>query len=105
MSTSNYNERTPKEMVSNHALRILKKLDFNRSAREEAMSLIERADKQGLLVKGTPKGLAAGVVYIAGILREDRATLDAIGNVVGLSSSTVSKNYIRLARGLGFSER
>jgi hypothetical protein len=32
-------------------------------------------------------------------------TLDTIGGVVGLSGSSVSKNYMVLARGLGFSER
>jgi len=105
MSTSNHNERTPKEMVTDHALRILKKLDCEKKVREEATSLIERASKKGLLAKGNPKALAAGAVYIACILQENRLTLDTIGGVVGLSGSTVSKNYITLARGLGFSER
>jgi transcription initiation factor TFIIIB Brf1 subunit/transcription initiation factor TFIIB len=69
------------------------------------MSLIDRADKKGLLKSGTPKALAAGVVYIACILQEDRMTLDTIGHVVNLSGSTVSKNYMTIARGLGFQER
>ncbi len=105
MSTSNYEEETPKEKVWNQAFKILKKLDCDKTVRQEAKDLIEPADKQGFLTKGTPKALAAGVVYIAGILREDRMTLDTIGNVVGLSGSTVSNNYMELARGLGFSER
>lgn len=105
MSASNYTKQTPKEKVSNHAFRILKKLGCDKTVREEAMSLIERADAQGLLAKGTPKGVASGVVYIACILREDRMTLDTIGNVVGLSGSTVGKNYMVLARGLGFADR
>ena len=105
MSSSNYTERTPKEKVSGHAFRILKKLDCNKSVREETMTLIERADNQGLLAKGIPKGLAAGVVYIACILREDRMILDTIGHVVGLSGSTVGKSYMILAQGLGFGER
>ena len=77
MSASNYTKQTPKEKVSNHAFRILKKLGCDKTVREEAMSLIERADAQGLLAKGTPKGVASGVVYIACILREDRMTLDS----------------------------
>jgi transcription initiation factor TFIIIB Brf1 subunit/transcription initiation factor TFIIB len=105
MSSSNYTERTQKEKVSGHAYKILKKLDCDKAVREETMTLIERADDQGLLAKGTPKGLAAGVVYIACILREDRMTLDTIGHVVGLSGSTVRKNYMILAKGLGFGER
>jgi transcription initiation factor TFIIIB Brf1 subunit/transcription initiation factor TFIIB len=105
MTTSNYTEKTPEEKVSAHALRILKKLDCDRTVREEAISLIERAASRSLLTKGTPKGLAAGVVYIACILREDRMTLDTIGSVVSLSGSTVSKYYMDLARGLGFPER
>jgi len=105
MSTSNYEQETPKEKVWNHAFRILKKLDCDKTVREEAKSLIERADERGLLENGTPKALAAGVVYIAGILREDRMTLETIGNTVGLSGSTVGKNYMVIARGLGFSER
>ena len=105
MSTSNYNEKNLKEMVFDHALRILKELDCDTNVREEAASLIERANKKGLLAKGNPKALAAGAVYIACILKEDRLTLGTIGGVVGLSGSTVSKNYMTLARGLGYSER
>ena len=105
MSSSNYIQNDPKEMVSGHASRILKKLDCGKTVQEETMSIIDRADKQGLLTKGSPKGLAAGAVYIACILREDRMTLDTIGNVVGLSGSSVGRNYMMLARGLGFSER
>ena len=105
MSTSDYTEDSPKEKISIHALKILKKLDCDRSVRDESMSLIERADSKGLLSQGTPKGLAAGIVYIACILREDRMTLDTIGSVVGLSGSAVSKNYMNLARALGFGER
>ncbi len=105
MSTSNHTKRTPKETVSGHAFRILKKLDCDKTVREETMSIIDRADKHGLLTSGTPRGLAAGAVYIACILQEDRMTLDTIGNIVGLSGTTVSKNYMTLVRGLGFSER
>jgi transcription initiation factor TFIIIB Brf1 subunit/transcription initiation factor TFIIB len=105
MSNSNCEPETLKEKVWNHTFRILKKLDCDKTVHQEAKDLIERADDRGLLAKGTPKSLAAGVVYIACILREDRMTLDAIGNVVGLSGSTVGKNYIVIARGLGFSER
>jgi hypothetical protein len=105
MSTSNYTKETLKEKVSLHAFRILKKLNCDKTVREEAMSLIERADSRGLLAKGSPKSLAAGVVYIACILKEDRMTLDAIGQVIGLSGSTVGKNYMVIARGLGFGER
>jgi transcription initiation factor TFIIIB Brf1 subunit/transcription initiation factor TFIIB len=105
MPTSNYTEKRPKDRVTAHALRILKTLDCDRTVRDEAMSLIERADAQGLLKKGAPKGLAAGVVYIACILREDRMTLQTIGSVVGLSGTSVSKYYMEIARGLGFPER
>ncbi len=105
MSTSNNNEKVLKEMVFDHALQILKKLDCATNVREEATSLIERANKKGLLANGNPKALAAGAVYIACILQKDRMTLDTIGGVVGISGSTVSKNYMTLARGLGFSER
>ena len=105
MSTSNSSEDSPKEKVTIHALRILNKLDCIRPVREEAMKLIERADAQGLFTHGTPKGVAAGVVYIACILREDRMTLETIGSVVGLSGSAVSTNYMTLARSLGFGEQ
>ena len=105
MSPSKDREITAKELVSDQALRILKKLDCDKYVRGEALALIDRADKKGLLKEGNPKGLAAGIVYIACILKEDRMTLDAIGSVVRLSGSTVGKNYMNLAQGLGFSER
>ena len=104
MISSEYSERTLKERVTAHALRILKKLDCTKSVQEETVSLVNRADNQNLLTKGTPKGLAAGAVYIACILCEDRMTLDTIGDAIGLTGSTVSRSYMILARGLGFSE-
>jgi transcription initiation factor TFIIIB Brf1 subunit/transcription initiation factor TFIIB len=105
MPTLNYTPKTPKEKVSFHALRILRQLGCDKTVREETMSLIERADTKSLLKQGTPKGLAAGAVYIACILCEDRMTLDIIGSVVDLSGSSVGKYYMQIARGLGFSER
>jgi len=105
MSTSNFTERTRKDEISGHAYRILKQLGCEKNVREETMSIIERAEKQDLLEKGTPKALAAGSVYIACIFCEDRMTLDTIGGAIGLSGSVVSKSYMILARGLGFSER
>ena len=105
MTTSNNEKTAQKERVILQASRILRKLDCAQNVHDETMSLIERADKKGLLKAGTPKGLAAGVVYIACILQEDRMTLDTIGNVVSLSGSAVSKNYMIIARGLGYLER
>ncbi len=52
-----------------------------------------------------PDRMAAGVIYIAGILCGDRMPLDAVAGVAKVSSSTVSKYYMKLARGLGFQER
>ena len=105
MKSSNYSSRTPRDEVTAHALRILRKLACSKIVQDEAMFLIERADVTGLLASGSPKGLAAGMVYIACILRENRITLDAIGGVCGLSGSSVGKYYMQIARGLGFSER
>ena len=105
MTISNSNIRTPKDHVSEHAFRILKKLACDKAVRTEVSALIERADNQGLFNKGNPKGMAAGIVYIACILNEDRMPLDTIGGAIGVSGSTVSKSYMTIARGLGFSER
>jgi transcription initiation factor TFIIIB Brf1 subunit/transcription initiation factor TFIIB len=105
MKNSNSHTRTPYERVSDFALRIMKKLACDEAVWEEAISLLERADKEGFLTQGMPKGLAAGIVYIACILNEDRMTLDTIGGAIGVSGSTVSKSYMTIAWGLGFSER
>jgi transcription initiation factor TFIIIB Brf1 subunit/transcription initiation factor TFIIB len=105
MSTSSNEESAQKDRVILQANRILRKLDCGQHVRDEVISLIERADKKGILKSGTPRGLAAGAVYIACILQEDRMSLDTIGRALSLSGSTVSKNYIAIARGLGFQER
>ena len=105
MTISNSYSRTPKDRVGDFAFRIMKKLACDKAVREEVSALIEQADSKGLLTQGTPKGLAAGIVYIACILNEDRMTLDTIGGAIGVSESTVSKSYMIIARELGFSER
>jgi transcription initiation factor TFIIIB Brf1 subunit/transcription initiation factor TFIIB len=84
---------------------MIKKLGCETGVKEETNTLIERADKAGLLSQGTPKGLAAGIVYIACILAEDRMTQDTVGGAIGVSSSVVAKNYMTIARSLGFVER
>ena len=105
MSISKSKPKMPRGLVAECADRILSKLKCTDIVREETMSVISRADKRGLLSKGNPKSLAAGSIYIATILSHDRMTLDAIGSAAGVSSSTVGKYYMAIARGLGYSER
>ncbi|MGY5852795.1 MAG: hypothetical protein RTU92_04440 [Candidatus Thorarchaeota archaeon] len=91
--------------MTEHTVRLIAKLECTVAVQQESMDLITRADRQGLLAKGNPKGIAAGIVYIACILSEDRMTLDLIGYAAGVSSSTVGKYYMTIARGLGYGER
>ena len=105
MSNSVSNTNTPREIVSGYALRILSKLDCKSILQDAVEELIERADSKGLLTTGNPKHLAGGIVYIAGILEEERMTLDTIGGVIGASGNTVGRYYLAIARGLGYSER
>jgi len=105
MTDSISNQRTPRDLVIEYANRIISKLDCDNQLRKEVESIIESADNRNLLTSGNPKHLAAGIVYIAGILAEDRMTLATVGSVIGASGSTVGKHFMLIARGLGFSER
>ncbi len=105
MTISKSNPKSPREIVTEHTIRIHTDLECTDAVQQESMELIARADKQGLLSKGSPKGLAGGIVYIAAILSEDRMTLDSIGFSAGVSGGTVGKYYMTIARGLGFGER
>ncbi len=105
MSISNSKLKTTREIVAEQADKILSRLKCTDIVRKETMTIITRADELGLLSKGKPKSLAAGSIYIAAILSHDRMTLDAIGYAAGVSSGTVGKYYMMIARGLGYSER
>jgi len=105
MKSSKFTDKSPQEVVVEHAIRFLSNLDCPETVRQQTMNVIEDAEKQGLLSKGKPQSLAAGVIYIAGILCGDRMPLDAVAGVAKVSSSTVSKYYMKLPRGLGFQER
>ena len=105
MTDSISNRRTPRDLVTESANRILSKLRCDDPIRKEVESIIETADERNILSSGNPKHLAAGIVYIACIFAEDRMTLATIGSAIGASGSTVGKHYMLIARGLGFSER
>ncbi len=105
MTNSISEPKTPRECVIENAIHFLSRLDCTDVVQKETLAIINRADDAGLLSKGNPKSLATGIIYIAAILSHDRMTLDAIGYAAGVSSGTVGKYYMMIARGLGFSER
>lgn len=83
---------------------ILADLQCDESVKEKAMDILEQAVKRRLVSSKGMSGQAAGMVYIASILAGNRLTQEAISTAAGVTSTTVGKNYIRIARGLGYGE-
>ncbi len=84
---------------------ILATLKCDESVKGESMKLLEASAEAGLLTATGPEGQAAGIVYVSCILARKRLSQAVIGRAAGVSSGVVGKNYIRIARGLGYGER
>jgi len=60
-------------------------------------------DHEGLITGRDPRGLAAGAIYIASILTENRVTQREIAAAAGVTEVTVRNRYKELVRELGIS--
>jgi len=68
---------------------------------EKVLEVLQQAkDHRGLTTGKDPRGLAAGAIYIASILTDNRVTQREIANAAGVTEVTVRNRYKELVRKL-----
>jgi transcription initiation factor TFIIB len=87
---------SPKDLIP----RISSDLGFNGNAMRRAMSIIDKARKEGLTIGKAPGGIAAAALYIAGILEDDRHTQREIADAANVTEVTIRNRYKDLVRQL-----
>ena len=76
--------------------RFIHQLDLSSSTQDRAEAILIAAEQAGLASRRTPASLMAAALYIAGILEGERRTQKAIGQVTGVSTTTIQKRYRQL---------
>lgn len=85
----------------NYVPKLLSKLNLPGSMQKTVLDILEEAKQNPHLVTGKdPRGLAAGAIYIASILTENRVTQRAIAKASGVTEVTVRNRYKEIAREL-----
>lgn len=75
-------------------------LELKENTSLRAIELTNRTIEAFLNSGNKPKGVAAAILYIAGILEDDRRTQKEISQVAKVPESTIRNLYLKIARGL-----
>jgi transcription initiation factor TFIIB len=89
----------PREFVP----RFRSALSLPEAVGQTAEEIIGRTAAEGLLSGKSPTGFAAGAIYIAGLLRDDRRTQKEVADATGVTSVTVRNHYRAQVEALGLS--
>lgn len=81
------------------------KLDMSRKTSAEAIRILRKAENKNLLSGKKKNGSAAAALYIAGILEDDRRTMQQIADAANVSESTITNRYKHLVQELGIKRR
>ncbi len=80
---------TPESFVS----KITSKLDLPEKIRRKTLSILQKANKEGVSVGKRPIGLAAAAVYLACLIFNFKISQNQVSQAAGISSVTVRKWY------------
>ncbi len=85
----------------NYVPKLIIKLDLPGVMQEKVLEVLQQAkDYKGLTTGKDPRGLAAGAIYIASILTDNRVTQREIAIAAGVTEVTVRNRYKELVRKL-----
>ena len=76
--------------------RFIHLLELSSSTQDQAEAILIAAEQAGLTSRKTPASLMAAALYIASILEGERRTQQVIGQVIGVSASTIRTRYREL---------
>ncbi len=89
---------------SNYVPKLITELGLPGIMQEKVLEVLDRAKAHGGLIIGRdPRGLAAGAIYIASILTDNRVTQREIASAAGVTEVTVRNRYKDLVRKLELS--
>ena len=95
------NLRMPVPDSMNYVPKLIVKLDLPGEMQEKVFEVLQQAkDHRGLTTGKDPRGLAAGAIYIASILTDNRVTQREIAHAAGVTEVTVRNRYKELVRKL-----
>jgi transcription initiation factor TFIIB len=93
--------RMPVPDPMNYVPKLIIELDLPGEMQEAVLKVLRKAkDHNGLTTGRDPRGLAAGALYIASILTDNRVTQREIANAAGVTEVTVRNRYKELVREL-----
>jgi len=93
--------RMPVPNPMNYVPKLLIKLDLPGEMQEDVLDVLQKAkNHNGLTTGRDPRGLAAGAIYIASILTENRVTQREIAFAAGVTEVTVRNRYKEIVREL-----
>ncbi|TFG30136.1 transcription initiation factor IIB, partial [Candidatus Thorarchaeota archaeon] len=99
---SKLNLRMPVPDPMNYVPKLISKLELPGEMQEKVLEVLQQAkDHAGLTSGRDPRGLAAGAIYIASILTDNRVTQREIAYASGVTEVTVRNRYKELVRVLG----
>ncbi|MFX1484723.1 MAG: TFIIB-type zinc ribbon-containing protein, partial [Promethearchaeota archaeon] len=96
--------RMPIPEPKNYVPTLITKLSLPGEIQEKVLEVLQYArEHKGLTTGRDPRGLAAGAIYIASILTDNRVTQREIASAAGVTEVTVRNRYKELVRELQIS--
>lgn len=101
MTADSSDSETSLRLAADEVDVIVDELALSNEARERAREMAERADFEHPINR-TPEAVAAGAVYLAGCLVNEKQTQEVVADAAGVHTVTVRNAYRELAECEGF---
>ncbi len=98
----NLNIRTLPIDPTNYVARFASELKLNPGTQTKALDIVQVATKEEITSGRSPKGIAAGALYIASKIHNERKTQAEIAKVADVTEVTVRNSYKELIENLDF---
>ena len=89
--------------VEKYIMEFSEGLNLSEEAKITAMEIYQQAREKEILSGKSPPGVAAGILYIASILSNDRKTQKEIGQIAGVTEVTVRNRFKEIEKKLEIS--
>jgi transcription initiation factor TFIIB len=102
---SGQNETTSILRIRGYTLNFISKLNLIEEVRDEAIQILEAISQDSdFLSSAHPKGLAAGITYVAAILQNNRISQHNLAGIAEVSKATIHKYYVAIVKKLNLYE-
>ena len=98
----NLNIRTLPIDPMNYVARFASELNLNPKTQTKALNIVQVATKEEITSGRSPKGIAAGALYIASKIHNEKKTQAEIAKVADVTEVTVRNSYKELIENLNF---